>query len=150
MKKAGHIASRDASRRFASRARPASRRGAVLFAALLALGIVLMLAAVLARASLAQHRQSLRRQQELQALWLAESAAERAAARLAADASYQGETWRPASSDDAGAGEASIRIEPTEDGGRRIAIEARFPADPVWGVVARKQIRLSPEQGTNQ
>jgi Tfp pilus assembly protein PilV len=62
----------------------------------------------------AAQRQTLQTQwRQEQTAWLAESALERAAARLAADPSYRGETWTVAAQDLAGAqgGVVTIRVQ---------------------------------------
>jgi hypothetical protein len=100
-------------------------------------------------AAVSAERKLLRRQHwDLQARWLAESALERAAALLHADAGYQGETWRiPA---DAfcghGAGSVEIRVEATTAGGRRVQAVARYPSDETLAVQHSREalVNLSP------
>jgi hypothetical protein len=72
------------------------RRGASLAIALATLLAVTLVAAAVVRSTLAAHRQAQVIQNELQAQWLAECAVDRAVVQLAADSSYEGETWQPA------------------------------------------------------
>ena len=117
----------------------AQHRGAVLVAAVVCLVIAMLVGAALVRCLTIQQRQSRETEQRLQALWLAESAAGRAAARLSADAAYSGETWDivwPA------AGVVRIQVEPLADqpAQRRVRIEARTSADPLRGSMHRKEL----------
>ena len=63
--------------------------------ALICLTLISVIAVSLLRCALAQTNQTQAQQRRLQAVWLAESAGGRAAARLAVDPDYQGETWKP-------------------------------------------------------
>jgi type II secretory pathway component PulK len=71
---------------------------------------------------------------QIQAGWLADSGVERAAARLAADANYRGETWNisPEDLDGRDGGTVAIRVEdiPGKPGRRAVHVEADFPPDP--------------------
>ena len=82
----------------------------------------------------AGRKMSHQRAWQVQATWLAESALERAAWRLAADAGYQGETWT-LSAEEIGGAEAAlveIRVESiTEQPNRRLVrIQADYPDHP--------------------
>ncbi len=96
----------------------------------------------------ALQRQALRSQwQQAQAAWLAESAIERAAARLAAQPDYRGETWN-VSADELGgpdAGVAVIRVESTAErpGRRTISVEADYPDHPHLRARCRQESRRS-------
>lgn len=109
-------------------------RGVILVAALVCLLVVALVGGLMVRAFLVQHRQNSRREQQLQAQWLAESAALRAADRLAADANYAGETWRIAAEafGDRWPGRAEIRVSPDANAAsrRQITIEAFYPDNP--------------------
>jgi hypothetical protein len=71
---------------------------------------------------------------QIQAGWLAESGIQRAAARLAADANYRGETWNVSAEDLGGrdAGAVAIRVEqpPGKPDRRTVHVEADYPSDP--------------------
>jgi len=103
--------------------------------ALVTLLVVTLMAATLLKSLLLLHRQSRRSEQQLQAVWLAEAALDRAAAMIASDEKFTRETWSvdlqinaPASR-----GIAEIKIETLTDQPRerRITIVARYPDDPV-------------------
>jgi hypothetical protein len=117
-------------------------------AVLVCLIVITLIGAALLKVSVAQRQLSKALERRLQAEWLAESGLDRALARLAADASYSGETWpihaRDLSlPDSAGSGEASapvsapagmitISVErvPDKANRRRIRVRADFPLDP--------------------
>ena len=82
--------------------------------------------------------------------WLAESGLERAAAQLAADPSYQGETWN-ISADELGGkenGVVLIEVQPLPDApeNRKIRVRADFPDDPQHRARRTKEttVRTSP------
>lgn len=87
----------------------------------------------------------------IQAAWLAEGGAERAASRLSADPSYPGETWEiPAESlDGRRAAEVLIAVAPLpgDSGSRRITVTARYPKEgtifakhqQTWTIATRKK-----------
>ena len=130
------------------------RRGVVLAFALVCLFVVAAIGAALLRATVDEHRQETRRQHQTQAMWLAESAVQRAAAQLAASPDYQGETWRidAAALGDRWAASAAIRVEKIEGdpAARRIVVEARYPEDQQYRVLQRRQITIRlPVTGEN-
>jgi type II secretory pathway component PulK len=91
------------------------RRAVAIIAALVTLLIVMLTAAALLRAMLVVHRQSRAFHRELQAQWLAEAALSRAAARLASDPEYTGETWQP-------------QVGPADEPSGRVTIAVSRPA----------------------
>lgn len=99
-----------------------SRTGAALVMVMICLLLVATISAVLVRMALLQREQLERDEWRSQAEWLANSAQERVAARLADDADYAGETWLP-TADGGGApiGRVEISINPaTGDGEQQI------------------------------
>jgi hypothetical protein len=79
-----------------------------------------------------------------QAAWLVESGLERAAARLAADPQYQGETWRVAGAalgDKQGA-VVQIEVQPLSDqpDRRSVLVRADYPDHPQRRVRQSKQV----------
>jgi len=72
---------------------------------------------------------------QIQAGWLAESAVQRASARLAADGSYRGETWNISAQDIGGRDGAKIAIRVDDVAGkperRKVHVEADYPDDPL-------------------
>lgn len=136
----------------AMRSRPAfrygprlrSRRGAALVVALFCLAAISAIAMATVRTAVIEQRQALRREQELQSLWLAESAVERAAVRARSEEGYSGESWRVAvgPGEDSPAGVATITVEGDSAGERKIVAVARFPDDARWGIVTRKELTI--------
>ncbi len=120
------------------------RHGAVLVAAIVCLVVVMLMGAAILRSIAIRHRQGREDLYRMQSLWLAESAAERCAARLRDDPTYTGETWRVRLAHGAAAleGTAVIRVEPAESqpSTRRVRIEARWPEDPLHRRLLRKEL----------
>jgi hypothetical protein len=77
-------------------------------------------------------------------LWLAESGVQRALQRLASSADYHGETWAVPSEVLGGTQSAVVRIQVTKlagpQAGQQIAVEARYPADPVYGTLWQRAV----------
>ena len=120
------------------------RRGAVLIMTLVCLALATIVGGVLLRWIVLEHKLLAARATESQARWLAEAGIERAAARLAADADYSGETWQLAAGDlpSGRAGQVELRIE-TIDGQprqRSVLVMAEYPTDSETPARARKQI----------
>jgi type II secretory pathway pseudopilin PulG len=133
-----------ATRNFGARCR---RRGFILIPVILCLGIAAALMGTVIARSLSA-RESLRAAAwQLQAQWLAESAMERAAAQLAADANYLGEQWAVSAEQLGGTddGVATIRVEnaPETPDARVIHVQADFPNDPVHRCRQTKQITIA-------
>jgi Tfp pilus assembly protein PilX len=110
-----------------------SRRGAFTTIVLICLVLAGMLLASLLKLALMQQRQSRYEQARLQAAWLALSGLDRAAARLALEAGYAGETWNvePARLGGADSATVIIRVErvETEANRRTVVVEAVYPAE---------------------
>ncbi len=84
---------------------------------------------------IAVQRQSVELQaRQIQAGWLAESAVQRACARLSAQANYRGETWNISAQDIGGRDGATIAIRvddvPGKPDRRTVHVEADYPDDP--------------------
>lgn len=128
------------------------RRGTVLVAVMVCLLVVTTLAAALVQSAIKAQQQTRLQQQQLQAFWIAESAARRAIAQLNRSGQYRGETWRIAA-DELGSRQgavAVIRVEPIDDesGRQRITVEARYPDDPVHRAAHTKTWIVNlPESG---
>jgi hypothetical protein len=139
------------------------RRGAVLVMALACLVIVGVLQVLLVQAAVARRRLSQEQALRHQARWLAEAGIERAAARLATEADYRGETWQVPAEDLPAAGRsaaepATIEIEVqlaspgkradsgAENGAnqRVVRVRAAYPRELPRRVVYEKQVTLSP------
>ena len=122
-------------------------RGMALAAALVCLLVVMLFAGAVVRALTMRHRASHLDLQQLQCLFLIESAVERTKARCAADPNFTGETWT-VSLDDRGisrSGITQIRVEPVADEPqrRRVEIEARWPDDPMLRVQRTKRLIIT-------
>jgi type II secretory pathway pseudopilin PulG len=107
---------------------------------LVALLVVALVGAAMARTVLLQRRTARRAEQEQQSAWLADSALQRAQARLASDATYTGETWNvTADQMQLGfSGVAVIRIESIDDA-KRIVVEAVYPEHPLQRILQRRE-----------
>lgn len=108
------------------------RRGAFTVVVLMCLLISTMLLGTLLKIVLLQDRQMGREVVRVQAGWLAESALDRAAARLGVDPEFAGETWEIAADRLGGRESATvtIRVEKLEGHThqRLIVVEAAYPA----------------------
>lgn len=111
--------------------------------------VTLVIFISIVKLAVAGRRMSHQRSWQVQATWLAESALERAAWRLAADADYTGETWTlPAQQ--IGGSEAAvveIRVETiTEQPNRRLVrIQANYPEHPQHRARQSKQAVVQVE-----
>jgi len=129
----------------------ADRRGAILILVLVCLAVATALIVGAVRLAAVSHRAAKTEGWNLQAAWLAESGLERAAARLAANPGYQGETWNVPRAHLDGRHGGTVVIEvlrPDADQPRRrsVRIRADFPDDPDFRVRHSKQVlmNLSP------
>ncbi len=107
------------------------RRGAILVAVIVCLMVAAALLVCIVR-QLGMGRQTQQTShRSVQAWWLAEAGVERAAARLAANAAYAGETWRISAAELDGNDAAEVRIKAEPMAGRagqwRIRVEADYP-----------------------
>lgn len=102
----------------------------------------------------AQHRQARFEQFRAQSTWLAEAGVERAAARLARDAAYGGETWNVEAErlDGRHAGRVVVEVaaDPQGESIRRIVVVADFPAGAEQRSRTRKSIEIRPQQPASQ
>ena len=124
---------------------PKNRRGTILVVILVCFVVASVVFTLLLKSVAAERRAMETRLWSAQAQWLAEAALERAAARLAADANYTGETWTiPAEELDGNSGVARIRVEAIADrpGHRQVSVEADYPDDPQHRSRCTKQIEM--------
>ena len=122
-----------------------SRRGAILVVILVCFIVAATIFSLLVKSAFSERRTMETHLWRTQAQWLAEAALERAAARLAADANYTGETWTiPAEELDGDRGVARIHIEAIAErpGHRQVSIEADYPDDPQHRSRCSKQIEM--------
>jgi len=112
-------------------ARPVRRRGAVLLVAVVSIAVASVIFLSLLRLSVAERSRVDTEAWQVQAAWLAESALERAVARLADDPAYQGETWKLSAEDLGTRHGAAVTIQTetvAEQKQRRlIRVEADYP-----------------------
>ncbi len=114
--------------RLPARSRGAPRRGAALIIALIALLLVGVLGAELARSAVLQHQQVQHEEWQIQAEWLAESALDRAATMIEADSAYRGETWLPVRGESrAPLGRVLIEITESAEEGLAVRVVADVP-----------------------
>jgi type II secretory pathway component PulK len=116
-----------------------SSRGLTVVAVLVCLIIITLVSGTVLKIGLAQRELARAQERRLQAEWLAESGAQRAMARLAADSTYKGETWS-VSAQDLGQSErisesaATVAIAVERDAAdparRRVIVTADYPRDP--------------------
>lgn len=127
-----------------------SRRGAVMIVILACFALAATLFVLLGRMAVAERRASELQMWTVQAEWLAEAALERAAARLRADAKYNGETWNISASELGGqkAAQVEIRVASLDKkipGERWISATADYPNDPVHRCRWEKQWKITLE-----
>jgi hypothetical protein len=138
--------------------RHARGRGAIAVVALVCVAVASVVMIVVVRRAVGEWKMARLEAQHVQCRWLAESALERAAARLASDSKYAGEVWKtPARSltgkEDGGqedktkdGGGAAVRIEVTVPSGqpsrRLVRVQADWPEDAPSRVRISKQVTI--------
>lgn len=122
------------------------RRGVILILVLACLAIASVLLITGIKLALSSHHVARTFGWSVQAQWLAESGLERAAAQLAADADYSGETWKiPADNlGGADAGIVTIEVKPVtgQTNRRLVKVQSDFPDDPQDRVRYSKELTL--------
>jgi Tfp pilus assembly protein PilX len=109
-------------------------RGAVLVVVMVCFALAAVLFVLVARQAIFSHQIAETQVWTIQAQWVAEAALERAAARLAANADYAGETWRiPAAELWGNEAVAKIDVEKVANHANRrlVRVEADYPVIPV-------------------
>ena len=121
-----------------------NRRGIAVIFALVCLIIVSVLMGVVIRIAILQRQAAQDEGRRVQAAWLVESALDRAAARLAADPDYPGETWQIAAAALGGRRGAVVLIEVVASDEnpqqRLVRVRADYPDDPVIRLRKSKQL----------
>ncbi|HVA45200.1 MAG TPA: hypothetical protein VNH11_02340 [Pirellulales bacterium] len=123
------------------------RRGVVVMMALVCLVLATAMGGTLLRWAAMEHKLLRSRERESQARWLAEAGIERAAARLAEERDYRGETWEVAAAD-LPAGEAAkvrLRVAAIDEGRRSIEVDVEYPSESVEAVRVHKEIVYQPQ-----
>lgn len=128
------------------------RCGAVLVAALVCLTLSTVLLGSLLNAAIRHRKQMRWEEYRLQAEWLAESAVERTADRLADDAEYAGESWKIDATQLDGQHSAlvtiSIRESANHPGIRTVTVVATYPANAARNTKRTKQVEIQLESQT--
>ena len=110
------------------------RRGMLTVVVLVCLLVLTLIAGAILRAGSAHREDQRAAERRLQAEWLAEAGLQRAAARLAADPGYTGETWEIPARELGSADDATVTIAVEKPGGdpkrRTIRAQADYPRDP--------------------
>jgi Tfp pilus assembly protein PilV len=121
---------------------------------LVSIGILAVLLVSILRLAAAERRALRAEQWRTQAAWLAESAVERAAARLEADSSYAGETWTIPPEELDGRDPASVSISVETSAGqpsrRVVRVVADYPSQFQDRVRRSRQVVLDLSQGETQ
>ncbi|MEZ6069523.1 MAG: hypothetical protein R3C10_04440 [Pirellulales bacterium] len=138
--------------------RAGGQRGVALMFVLIAVVVVTALGAALVRAMLIEIRQSRIDEWAVQADWLVTSGAQRAAAQLAADPDYRGETWQIAAAELDGRHAAVVEIavhrsadvSDGSDATRNVAVTARYPHDATVFATCRKAFNVSTQSIASQ
>jgi len=122
------------------------RRGVVLLVAIVAIAIASMIFLSLLKRCVAEKRRVETASWQVQAAWLVESGIERAAAQLAADPEYRGETWHLPTDALGGPHEAvvTIRVEeiPQQKQRRLVHVRADYPDHPQHRARQSKQVAI--------
>jgi hypothetical protein len=123
------------------------RRGVVLLAVMVCVLIAAAVVASLTRGALLAQRQFRARRDQLQAVWLAESAVERAVSRLATDADFRQETWSLGPDELGGrlGGTADIRVTALPDSRLNIRVTVEYPNHPDHRVRYRRDVTVAIE-----
>jgi type II secretory pathway component PulK len=105
------------------------RKGAILIVILLCLAVAAAVSIAVVRQAALQRQAAQLNRRSLQACWLAEAGLERAAARLATDGKYAGETWTVAPAELAADERAVVKIRVETPAGRPERRSLRVEAD---------------------
>lgn len=129
------------------------RRGFIAAAVVVVLFVLVLLGGGLLRVVWLRHNDLRAAERRLQAEWLAESALDRASARLAADPKYAGETWNVPAERLGGRDAGSVRIEVTPAPGhpdrRVVRSRADYPADESRRARQSREITIVVPQATS-
>ena len=133
------------------RMKRSKRRGLALIPSMVCLLLVSLLSAALLKNAHMQRMLARGEQRRMQAEWLAEAGLARAAAKLAGDRKYQGETWELTGAEMGGEESAVVRIslKRIEKDARRglLSVQADFPKDDVGRARISKEltVKLMPD-----
>jgi hypothetical protein len=127
------------------------RHGFVFLAVIAAVGLAAVVAVSLVKLAVFDQAALETEAWQLQSRWLAESALDRAAARLAADPKYRGETWHVSADDwkKLDGGEARIEVRPAADRPGRYLVRAvaDYPDDPLHHARETRELVVDVPEG---
>ncbi len=122
------------------------RGGFLLLSALVCMALVIAMGGLMTRMMVVNSQYDRAQLRRMQCQWLVDSGIERAAARLAADAEFTGETWRIEPEQLDGRNGAVVRIAVTPEAEpsawRAVSVQADYPADPPARVRYSRTVRL--------
>jgi hypothetical protein len=131
------------------------RPGAILVVALVCLLVVMSIVAGMIKGAIRERRQLHQYRDLRQTDLLVEAGADRAAARLAEDPEYRGETWRvPAEEIGHAAGEVTIEVSRDESGAPtaadgapslRVRVSAEYPLVGVTSIRRTRTFAIAPQ-----
>lgn len=124
--------------------RDQGRRAMALPLVLVCLAIAMLLGATLINGVLLNYRRTRSAEQQVQALWLADSGVQRARYMLEESPEYRGEVWKVAAADLGGSAAAVVTIEIVRDEEdqtkQTIVIEAVYPNDGQHRAVEHREL----------
>ena len=134
-------------RRTTKPGKSATRRGAVLVAAMVCVLILSLMTAALLRTVAIARQQARAEARRMQAELLADAAMERTVAQLRSDAKYTGEKWDISAADLQASSPAAVEIEvkPTDDAWA-VRIQADFPVDASIRARAVREFNLAKSE----
>ncbi len=115
------------------------RRGAIAVVALVCVAVASVVMIIAVRRALGEWKMVRLEAQQVQCRWLAESALDRAAARLASDAKYAGEVWKIPARSLSGKEDVGKEDKAKDGGGAAVKIEVSTPSDQPSRRVVRVQ-----------
>ncbi len=126
--------------------RACRRRGVALLVAIVCVSIAVAVMYGIVQLAMQAHREVALEQRRAQARWIMESALDRTAAQLGADADYGGEQWSLSADELGGRYVADVRIqvEPVEGQAdfRQVRIVADYPVDLPQRVRQTREFRM--------
>jgi len=122
------------------------RRGSLMIILMICLLLLSVLGGSLVRIGMTQRKQARRESDRLQAIWLAESGVERAAAMLRQDSAYTGEEWTLDKDQITGqfGGDVEIKVKSDASNTNRriITVTATYPVNTVQQTRSSKAVSI--------
>ncbi len=129
------------------RSQRAKRGGFLMLTTLVCVALVVAMAGLMARMFVVHSQYGRAQFRRMQCQWLVDSGIERAAARLAADAEFTGETWRIEPEELDGQNAALVHIDvasdPTKPEDWLITVQADYPAEQPTRVRQTRTVHLA-------